>query len=313
MSNGGDGTDEVDTVDLEMSAEDERSVPVLLSEDMLTQLVKDSEEEQHDMEKHEEDGDKADVGKVEDTNEESVEIMLEFKNDGDKQQEHQKEKVLEEKDVGSSTGFEIPINLDYSSDSVLTGSQNTKLGENKPFIVKYGKEEKVDNELPTVMEDYDTQFNRDYDDPKDGHQEKPYDQAMSTENLQDEQILSDPDAGKSHRDEDKGRTELAEKKLSKEKEGQEDTNESIGHANGKDRKSEILRKAQHDQALNADVTLDHLENHEPETEAEITLNTVQRKRGKWVRLRIIRHLEILSRICLSNSSDLFQIPLKVCF
>lgn len=297
-SNGGEGTDEVYSVDLEMSAEDGRSIPVLLSEEMLAQLIKDSEEEQHDVEKDEEDGDEDGVGKVADMNEESVEITLESKNDGEDQQEEQlKEKDLEEEEVGSSTDSEIPVDLDYSADSVSIETRNTKLEENKPLTITFEGEEKVDNELPTVMEDYDTPPNQDYEDPKDGHQEKTFDQAD-----QDEQILSDPETDKSNTDEDKESMELAETKLSEEKEEEKDTNEGVGHAEGRHKKqmrNMRLRKAQSDQALSADVSSEHSQNQEPEKETEITPNLVQTKKGKWVRLKIIRHLEI------KMSNDLF--------
>lgn len=298
MSNGGDGTDEVYSVDLEMSDEDGRSIPVLLSEQTLAQLIKASEEEQHDVEKDEEDSNEDDIERVADTNEESAEITLEPKNDGEEQQQQQKEEDLEEEEVGSSTESEIPVDLDYTADSVSTETRNTKLEENKPLTIKFEEEEKMDNELPTVMGDYDTEPNQDDDYPKDGHQEKPFDQGMSAETVQGEQILPDPETDQSNTDEDKESMELAEKKLSEEKEGEKDTNESVSHAQGKDKR---MRKAQSDQALSAEVTSEHSQIQEPEKEAEIRVNMVQRKRGKWVRWRIIRHLEIK----ISNATDLF--------
>ncbi|KAF4090741.1 hypothetical protein AMELA_G00055450, partial [Ameiurus melas] len=279
-SNGGEGTEEVYSVDLEMSAEDGRSIPVLLSEEMLAQLIKASEEEQHDVEKDEDDGDEDGIGKVADTNEESVEITLESKNDGEDQQEEQlKEKDVEEEEVGSSTDSEIPVDLDYSANSVSMETGNTELEENKPLTITLEGEENVGNELPTVMEDYDTPPNQDYEDPKDGHQEKTFDQ--------DEQILADPEIDKSNTDEDKESMELAETKLSEEKEELNDTNESVSHAERKHKKqmrSMRLRKAQSDQALSADVSSEHSQNQEPEKETEITLNLVQRKKGKWASL-----------------------------
>ncbi|MCJ8730209.1 hypothetical protein PDJAM_G00181570 [Pangasius djambal] len=294
-SNGGDGTDEVYSVDLEMP--DGRSIPVLLSEEMLAQLIKDSEEEQHDVEKDEEDSDEDDIGKAVDTNEESVEITPESKNDGEEQQQQQKEKDVEEEEVGSSTDSEIPVDLDYAVDGVSMETKNTKLEENKPLTINFGEEEKGDNELPTVMEDYDTQPDQDYEDPK-GRQEKTFDQAMSTENLQDEQILPDPETDKSSTDEDEESMELREKKLSEEKEGEKDTNESHAKGTGKKQtKSRRLRKAQSDQALSGEVTSEHSQNHEPEKkEAEITLNRVQRKRGEWASLLGMNPVQIRAAV-----------------
>lgn len=277
LSNGGDGTDEVYSVDLEMPAEDGRSIPVLLSEEMLAQLIKASEEEQHDVEKDEEDGNEDDIERIADTDEESVEIILEPNNDGEEQQ--QKEEDLEEEEVGGSTESEIPVDLDYTADSVSTETQNTKLEENKPLTIKFEDEEKMDNELPTVMEDYDTKSNQD-DDYPDEHQEKPFDQGMFADTLQDEQILPDPEIDQSNTDEDKESMELAEKKLSEEKEGEKDTHENGSHAQGKHKR---MRKAQSDQALSAEETSDHSQNQEPDKEAEIRVNMVQRKMGKWVR------------------------------
>ncbi|KAB5581364.1 hypothetical protein PHYPO_G00174790 [Pangasianodon hypophthalmus] len=296
-SNGGDGTDEVYSVNLEMS--DGRSIPVLLSEEMLAQLIKDSEEEQQDVEKDEEDSDEDDIGKAVDTNEESVEITPESKNDGEEQQQQQKEKDVEEEEVGSSTDLDIPVDLDYAVDRVSTETQNTKLEENKPLTFRFGEEENGDNELPTVMEDYDTQPDQDYEDPK-GRQEKTFDQAISTENFQDEQILPDPETDKSNTDEDEDEEsmELTEKKLSEEKEGEKDTNESHAKGNSKKQmKSKRLRKAQSDQALSGEVTSELSQNQEPEKkEAEITLNMVQRKWGKWASLLGMNPVQIRAAV-----------------
>lgn len=302
ISNGNGGADEVYTVDLEMSADDGRSIPVLLSEEILAQIIKASEEKQHDVGKDEEDSNEDDIGKVVDTDEESVKITLESKNDREEQQ--QKEKDLEE-EVRSSADSEIPVDLDYAADSVSTKPQNTNLKENKPLTINFEAEHNVYNELPTVMEDYDTQSNQDYDNLKDGRQEKPFDQAMSTENLQDELILPDPETDKSNTDDSKESMELTEKKLSKEQEGEKDANESVSHANGKVHKkftkSKRLRKAQSDQALSAEVTSEHSQNQEPENKTEMTLNMMQRKREKLVRWKIITHLANK----FSNATDLF--------
>lgn len=284
MSNGGDGADEVYTVDLGRSPEDGRSIPVLLSEEMLAQLLKASEEEQHDVENDDEGSDKDDIGKVEDTDEESVVITLESKHNG------------EEDDVGSSTDSEIPVGLDYGADSESREPRNIKLEENKPLTILFEEEENVDNELPTVMEDYDTQTNQDYNDPKDGHQEQTFDYAISTANLQDEQILPDPETDKSNTNKDKESIELAEKKLSEEKEGEKDTNRRVGHAKGK-----RLRKVQHDQGLSTEVISEHLINQEPEKEPETSPSMEQRKGGEWVRWMIIKYLEAK----ISNATDLF--------
>lgn len=276
-SNGGDGTDEVYSLDLEAS--DGRGIPVLLNEEMLAQLIKASEEEQHGVET---DSDEDDIGKVVDTNVESVEITRKSKKHGEKQEKQQKE---EEEEVGSSTDSEIPVDLDYAADSISTEIRNSKLEENKPLTITFGEEEKLDSELPTAMEDYDTQPNEDYEDPKDERDEN-LDQAMPTENLQDKQILPDVETETSNTDEDHESRDLEEKTLSEDNEEGDDTNESVSHFKEKlqtQRESKSLRKGQSDQVLSAEVTSESSQDQE----AEITF----KRRGKWVRLKIIRHLD----------------------
>ncbi|KAK3554526.1 hypothetical protein QTP70_024433, partial [Hemibagrus guttatus] len=273
-SNGGDGTDEGYSLDLE--APHGRGIPVLLSEEMLVQLIKASEEEQQDMEKDEEELDiEDDIGKVVDTNMESVEITAKTKNNREEQEKQQKEKYLEEEEVGSSTDSEIPVDLDYAADSVSTEIRNSKLEENKSLTITFGEEEKVDNELPTVMEDYDMQPNQDYEDPKDEWDEK-LDQAMPTENLQDKQILPDLETETSSTDENNERRDLEENAPSEDKEEENDTNENVSHVKEKlqtQTKSKSLRKGQSDQALSAEVTSERSQDQE----AEI----IFKKRGKW--------------------------------
>lgn len=270
ISNARDGADVVYIGALEMSAEDKI---VLLSDDMLGELIKNSEEMQQDAEDDEEGSDEDDKEKVVDTDEKSVERTQWSKNDGEEQKQWHKKEILEEDDMGSSADSEIPVDLDYAADSVSTESWNTKLQENKPLVTEFEAEEKVDNELPTVMEDYDTQSNQDYDDPKDGHQEQTIDQALSMENLQEEQILPDPET-----DQSKTHEELFEKK-----EGVKHTNESVGHGKGNGKKSKRLSKPQHDQGLITEVISENSENQELEKEPETTHNMAQRKRGKLVR------------------------------
>lgn len=277
-SNGGDGTDEVYSLDLE--ALNGRGIPVLLTEEMLAQLIKASEEEQHGVETDEEDSDEDDIGKVVDTNVESVEITTKSKKHGEEREKQQKE---EEEEVGSSMVSEIPVDLDYAADSVSTEIRNSKLEENKPLTITFGEEEKLDNELPTVMEDYDTQPNEDYEDPKDERDEN-LDQAMPTENLQDKQILPNVEIETSNTDEDHESRYVEEK--TEDKEEGDDTNESVSHFKEKlqtQRESKSLRKGQSDQVLSAEVTSEHSQDQE----AEITF----KRRGKWVRLKIIRHLD----------------------
>lgn len=285
-ANGEDGTYKVYVVEPEMSAEDDRSIPVLLSEEMLAQLIKASEKEQHDLEKDEKDSGKDDIGRVADTDEESKKIILGFKND--EQQQQQKEKDLEE-EVGSSTDSEIPEDLNYTADSVSTETQ--KMKEIKPLTIKLEKEKKMNNELPTIMGDYDTWSNQDYDDPNKEPQEKAFDQAMAIENLQDEQILIDPETDKGNTDEDKKSMGLPTKKLFEEQEERKDMNESVSHAKGKRKR---LRQAQSDHNMSAEETSKHTQNQG--LEAEIPLNMVERKRGKWVRHRELNN---------SNGNDLF--------
>ncbi|XP_058237278.1 SPARC-like protein 1 [Hemibagrus wyckioides] len=268
-SNGGDGTDEIYSLDLEES--DGWGIPVLLSEEMLAQLIKASEEEQHGVETDEEDSDEDDIGKVVDTNVESVEITPKSKH-GEEKKKQQKEKDLEEEEVGSSTDSEIPVDLDYAADSVSTEMRSSK---NKPLTITFGEEEKLGNELPTVMEDYDTQPNEDYEDPKDERDEK-LDQAMPTENLQDKQILPDVETETSNTDEDHESRDFEEKTPSEDKEEGYDTNESVSHFKEKlqtQRESKSLRKGQSDQVLSAEVTSERSQDQE----AEITF----KKRGKW--------------------------------
>ncbi|GAA6090049.1 SPARC-like protein 1 [Tachysurus ichikawai] len=198
MSNGGDKTSEVYSLDLEVS--DGTGIPVLLSEEMLAQLIKASEEEHQDVEKDEENSDEDDIEKVADTNVRNVEISSKPINDGEEQQWQQKEKGFVEGEVGSSPDSEIPVDFDYADDSISTQTQNSKM---------FGEEENVDNELPTVMEDYDT-HNQDYENPKDGQEEK-LDQAMLSENLQDKQILPNPETETSSTDEVKESRDLEEK------------------------------------------------------------------------------------------------------
>lgn len=288
-ANGEDGTYKAYVVEPKMSAEDDRSIPVLLSEEMLAQLIKASEKE-HGLEK---DSSKDVTGRVADTDEEIVKIILEFKND-EEQQQQQKEKDLEE-EVGSSTDSEIPVDLNYTADSVAT--ETRKIKEIKPLTIKLEKEKKMNNDLPTVMGDYDTWSNQDYDDPNKEPREKAFDQAMAIENLQDEQILIDPETDKGNTDEDKKSMWLPIKKLFEEQEEGKDMNESVSHSKGKRKtrmKSKRLSKAQSDHNMSTEETSTHSQNQG--LDAEITLNMMERKRGKWV-----RHLELNN----SNGNYLF--------
>ncbi|KAF5902172.1 SPARC-like protein 1, partial [Clarias magur] len=270
MSSRGDGTDEAYPIVLDMSDEDGKNIPVLLSEEMITQLLKASEEEQHDAQGEED----------EDINEGSVEIP---KHDGDEQQKQQKENDLEEEEVGSSTDSEIPVDLDFASQDISMKTQSTKQDKSKPLTSRLKAEEKVDSDLPIVMEYYDDQPNQDYEDPKDVRQEKAFDQVRSFKGLQQEQILPNPDTDRMITDADKFRMDLGEKNLSEEKEGGRDTNENVSQGNGKQKeqmKSKRLRQAQSDQALSAEVTADDSQIQELEKRAELTLNMAQRKKGK---------------------------------
>ncbi|KAF7710081.1 hypothetical protein HF521_008953 [Silurus meridionalis] len=281
--NGGHGTNKAYSVDLENSAKDGRSIPVLVNEEMLAQLIKDSEEKQHDLEHDTENNDGETVGKVSDTNDESVGITPKSKNDGKEHQEQNKEKDAEE-EVGSSTDSEIPLDLDYAANILSTKSQNTKMEEKKSLAIKFTAKENDESELPTVMEDYDTQSSQDYEDTYDGHEEKTGDQAKSTESLQDEQILLDPETDKGNTDES---TELEEKEFPEETEKGVDTKESINHDKEKGKiqiKSKRLSKAQSNQALNAEQASEHSQNREHEKESEITQSLVQRKNRKWASL-----------------------------
>ncbi|XP_060729141.1 SPARC-like protein 1 [Tachysurus vachellii] len=252
MSNGGDKTSEVYSLDLELS--DGTGIPVLLSEEMLAQIIKASEEEHQDVEKDEEDSDEDDIEKVADTNVRNVEISSKPINDGEEQQWQQKEKDIVEGEVGSSPDSEIPVDLDYADDSISTQTQNSKLKE---------------------MEDYDTQPNQDYENLKDG-QEAKLDQAMLSENLQDKQILPNPETETSSMDEVKESRDLEEKTPFDEKKGENDTNVSVSHVKEKpkvqmERKS--LGKRQSDQALSAEVSSEHSPDQQAKKETEITLNT----------------------------------------
>lgn len=277
-SNGGDGTDEVYSLDLE--AFDGRSTPVLLSEEMLIRLIKASEYEQRDVEKDEEDGDEDAIENVADTNVESAEITLETKNDRDEKQPQRQQEGLEEEQVGSTTDSEIPVDLDYAADGVSAGTQQME-EKNRPLTGVFGEKEKVNDELPTVMEDYDTQHNRDYEDPM-NEQRGESARAMSTETLREERILPGPKTKTGNTDKDKE----GKKTFSEDEEGQEDRNKSISHIKETPEtqmESRSLKKRQSDRALRAGVTSKHSQDQEPEKEAETEPTVEQKKRGKWVR------------------------------
>lgn len=77
------------------------------------------------------------------------------------------------------------------------------------------------------------------------------------------------------------------------KKGENDTNVSFSHVKEKPKvqmESKSLGKGQSDQALSAEVTSEHSPDQEAKKETEISLNMVQKTRGNWVNLKIIRHL-----------------------
>ncbi|XP_036430797.1 SPARC-like protein 1 [Colossoma macropomum] len=310
-SNDKEKSEQVDTGTPEASDGDMSNIPVLLSEEALTKLLQASEEEQQTMEEDKEDEDVGKEGEVDEVTKESMEVREESKAENGKgaareQQQQQKEKV-EVEELGSSTDSEIPMDLDYAADSETIDPAPSQLEEAKPSI---SNKEKVEDELPTAMEDYDSQqLSEDAEKAKEENQEEQADQSLAideqkeplqdTENVQN---YTDDDKDKESKEaqlqDEKNSVEPADNNLPDEKEVEKHTNESDSHAKGKGKKQKRLRKMQRDQPSMAEGPTEHTQNEKKEPES--TLGTLQktkrRKNGKWPSLVGINPVQIRAAV-----------------
>ncbi|KAL7889522.1 hypothetical protein AOLI_G00017800 [Acnodon oligacanthus] len=313
-SNDEEKSEEVNTGTLEASDGDVRNIPVLLSEEALTKLLQASEEEQQIMDEDKEVEDIGEGGEVEKENKESREMREESKiGDGKgaamEQQQQQKVKV-EVEELGSSTDSEIPMDLDYAADSEAIDPAPSKLEETKPSI---SKEEKVKDELPTAMEDYDSQqLSEDAEKAKEENQQEQTDQPLARdeqkEPLQDtENVQNDTDEDKDKESKEaqlqnmKNSVEPVDNNLPEEKEVEKHTNEGDSHAKAKgkkEKKTQRLRKMQSDQPSMAEGPIEHTENEkkEPESTLDALQKTKRRKNGKWRSLVGINPVQIRATV-----------------
>ncbi|XP_072533249.1 SPARC-like protein 1 [Salminus brasiliensis] len=298
-----------DEAALDISDGDDRGSPVLLSEEALTKLLQASEEEQQDVGKDQEDEDEE--GKLEEEKKKSKE---ESKVKGG---EAQKQKQAEVEELGSSTDSEIPVDLDYAADSEAVDPQPSKSEEAEPSVSKAKEEEEknMEDELPTAMEDYDSQqLSAEAEETKEASQRKQSDQLVPTEEPKGGQNepLQDIESDQNYADEDneskeaelqdeKNSVDSADNSLPSEKEVEKDTNESRGHAKGKgqkQKKTQRLRKMQSDQPSVAEDPSEH--DHNQEKEPESSVNTLQkakrRKNGKWAPMVGINPVQIRTTV-----------------
>ncbi|KAI4884491.1 hypothetical protein NFI96_030929, partial [Prochilodus magdalenae] len=293
-SNGKEKTEQAYTRDPDG---DLRNTPVLLSEEALTKLLQASEEEQQAIEENKKD---------EIVGTEVEEVKKEFregsnKEDGEEattEQEQQKKGKVEVEELGSSTDSEIPLDLDYGVDSKALNPESSNPEVAKPSI---SQEERLEDILPTAMEDYDSQqLSANDESTKKESQEQQADQALAIDEqkeiLQDTEninIKSGEDKDKMNNEaqlqDEKNGVEPVDNNVPDEKEIEKDTNESGSQAKGKgkkQRKSQRLRKMQSDQPSLAEGPTEHAQDEEKEQES--TLDTLQkakrRKNGKWTSL-----------------------------
>ncbi|XP_062851460.1 SPARC-like protein 1 [Trichomycterus rosablanca] len=254
----------------DVSDEDQRRTAVLLSEEALTELLQDVEEDNED--------DGQDKQKV-------TGLITETRvSQKEEQWEQPKEQVV------SSTDLEIPLDLQYDSNSEATDAFQSEFKENVPLSVQ------VLDVLPTAMMDYDyQQSNQDPEDPKDEIQETPADPTVPT---YPQWSLNDPNNVGEDRDKGNKESELQDDRNSTElveKQTEEIKNESTIDAKSKDkkkRKRHHLIKVQNDQVPTEDG-----QHQDLEIKADITVNTAEtthrkRKNWKWTSLLGLNPVQI---------------------
>ncbi|XP_022540651.2 SPARC-like protein 1 isoform X1 [Astyanax mexicanus] len=269
---------------------DERATPVLLSEEALTKLLQASEDEQQQA--VEEDKEDEDEGKEEERElkEAKEEIREESKVNGG---EGGTKEVVEE--LGSSTDSEIPVDLDYAADGEAgVEPLPTKLEDSEPSDIKAVEEQKVekmDNELPTAMEDYDSQQPSATDDQetKESSQEQQSDEPLPTETPKDEQMETFQDMDRDQNTADEDNT------LPNEKEVETNANKGKGR---KQKKSQRQRNMQSDQPPMAEGPSEHdqTQEKEPESSEGALQKAKRRKNGKWSSLVGINPVQIRATV-----------------
>ncbi|XP_055061062.2 SPARC-like protein 1 [Misgurnus anguillicaudatus] len=166
--------------ELKVSEEGKGNSPLLLSEEALTQLLRDSEEAGEPVEDDHPSGKSENQKETQEENEErgeSTNKKIADNNEGENKEEDGTE-------IDSSTESEIPIDLDYASDSDVSKPLPIKLEEAKQV-------EKTEDVIPTAM-DYDSQQSSGSENSKEDILEEQSEQEVSEEKQQTLDELIEP-------------------------------------------------------------------------------------------------------------------------
>ncbi|XP_076149278.1 SPARC-like protein 1 [Alosa pseudoharengus] len=305
----------------------ESGTPVLLSEEALAHLLQGSEEEQEEEQAAEVDEvavKESEEGES-DNGEEVKKNVEKEEEDGEKEGEEEAEgqgveveKRVEEaeEESNSSTEYEIPMDLDYASDSDGSEPRDTKLEEAKPSSSdaedqpekEHMQEGKVEDheqdgeEIPAVMADYDPETTgEDAEMPpkkeleeelKDKSQEK--DTSLDKEKNSNDNKQGDGEDGDDALQEVKNSVEFRSARLPGDEGDKQEklTNESGSHTKGKGRKQKKNQRRkgkgqmQGDQPIPAEPSNPgHRQmlgqEKTPDTDDNAVQRPKRRKSGKW--------------------------------
>ncbi|XP_065121333.1 SPARC-like protein 1 [Paramisgurnus dabryanus] len=262
--------------EITISEEGKRNTPLLLSEEALTQLLQDSEEAGEPVE---------DDGNPRERSEDQKETQEESKEHGEstnKEIEDNKEGTNKEEggtEIDSSTESEIPIDLDYASDSDVS----------KPLPIKLEEAKEVEKQdvIPTAM-DYDSQQSSSAENSKEDILEEQSEQEVSEEQQTLDELI-DP-LQDSENDKNKvGENKSDQKKLEGEKDISHSESipskmamkESIhGKSKGKKqrKKQEHVKDMQNDQASTMKANNEDAQRKHHEKDVHPTENSVPKPR-----------------------------------
>ncbi|XP_041912555.1 SPARC-like protein 1 [Alosa sapidissima] len=305
----------------------ESGTPVLLSEEALAHLLQGSEEEQEEEQaaEVEEVAVKESEERESDNGEEVKKNVEKEEEDGEKEGEEEAEgqggeveKRVEEaeEESNSSTEYEIPMDLDYASDSDGSEPRDTKLEEAKSSSsdaedqpekehMQEGKvedQEQDGEEIPAVMADYDPETTgEDAEMPpkkeleeelKDKSQEK--DTSLDKEKNSNDNKQGDGEDGDDALQEAKNSVEFRSARLPGDEGDKQEklTNESSSHTKGKGRKQKKNQRRkgkgqmQGDQPIPAEPSNPgHRQmlgqEKTPDTDDNAVQRPKRRKSGKW--------------------------------
>lgn len=292
--------EDMSEIEIKVSEGGEENIPLLLSEETLTELLQDSKEAKYLVE-DDEDDDSPRESTVKETENQKMEHVESPKVELDEANKNKGENKDDDgTDIDSSTDSEIPMDLDYASDRDPSQPLPIKLKDSRALNIStlYKEVEKMEDVIPTAM-DYDSQQLSSSEDSKEDIVEKQSEQDVSAEiqktqeelieplhdSVNDKNNMAEEKTAESEKRDlfgEKDYIPTSDKKVKKEK---KQKNEN-GHGKGKGKKQqnkEHVEDMQNDQS--STFVAEHTQREDQEKGVDPTENTVpkpRKKNGKWV-------------------------------